>query len=65
MVDDDKIRGEPIGRAQIIQSLIHDINNNVTALADQMVMRREVGIKSGPVMTHIHFFNEPGFLKHA
>ena len=65
MVDDDKISGEPIGRAQMIQSLIHDINNDVAALADQMVMRREVGIKSGSGMTHVHFLNKSGFLQHA
>jgi len=49
----------------MIEPIIHHIDDTMTAEADQMVMRSEIGIKPCPVVTYIYFLDEPGLLQRA
>ena len=62
MLGNRKIFGKPIRRCEVIEPVIHHIHDTMTAEADQMVMRRKIGIKTCPVVTHIYFLDEPGLL---
>lgn len=65
IIGNGKAFGKSIWQREMIETIIHDINNTLAPQTDEVVMWRKISVKSRSIVPHVYFLNESSFLQRA
>lgn len=63
MIGDRKPFGKAARWCEMVESVIHHVNDTLTSQANEVMVGRKVRIKASSIVPHVHFLDQPSFLQ--